>query len=186
MKVNRKLWRIFVSVVLALTVLGIMAGCRKKGAQILLDQESYTVEYGETFIVPYATCTTGEEVIVTAYDADGYEVPVEYGTCYFEKGENKLVFTAGNLTKEVIVLCQDTTPPQVLMQYSASAAVGHWYTLPIPTAEDISGVDTAKMKVELYKEGDTTPVLTVPGDRIRAENVGMDNGYFECGRLGLF
>ena len=172
MKVNRKLWRIFVSVVLALTVLGIMAGCRKKGAQILLDQESYTVEYGETFIVPYATCTTGEEVIVTAYDADGYEVPVEYGTCYFEKGENKLVFTAGNLTKEVIVLCQDTTPPQVLMQYSTSAAVGHWYTLPTPTAEDISGVDTAKMKVELYKEGDSTPVLTVPGDRIRVENVG--------------
>ena len=63
----KKLWRISLAMVLVLLVLGAVTACRKNNQpQILLDQESYTVEYGETFIVPYATCTTGEEVTVTA------------------------------------------------------------------------------------------------------------------------
>ena len=57
-------------------------------AEIWVEQDSYTVEYGEIFIGPQATCSTGDEVTVRAYDSEGYEVFIEYGTCTFEKGEN--------------------------------------------------------------------------------------------------
>ena len=138
-------------------------------AEIWVEQDSYTVEYGEIFIVPQATCSTGDEVTVRAYDSEGYEVFIEYGTCTFEKGENKLVFSAGDLTKEVPVLCQDTTPPEVTINYVTSAAVGHKYTVPSFGAKDASGVDRKAEKIELYKGSETTPVATQVGERVVVE-----------------
>ena len=138
-------------------------------AEIWGEQDSYTVEYGEIFIVPQATCSTGDEVTVRAYDSEGYEVLIEYGTCTFEKGENKLVFSAGDLTKEVPVLCQDTTPPEVTINYVTSAAVGHKYTVPSFGAKDASGVDRKAEKIELYKGSETTPVATQVGERVVVE-----------------
>ena len=146
------------------------AGCFAFG-EIELDQESYTHEYGEIFMIPFATCTNGQEVTIQIFDAEGKEVPVEYGTATLEIGEYKMVFTAGNITKEVPLTCADTLKPEIIISVESSAAVGHWFTLPSLKADDISGIDTSKTKVELYKDGESTPVLTVPGERIRIENV---------------
>lgn len=171
MKQRKNVLRGIMVMALVLAIVGTMAGCFGSGVQIVVDQESYTHEYGEIFMVPMATCSDGSEVIVQIFDADGYEVPVEYGTASLEKGEYKMVFTAGTAKKEVPIVCEDTTAPQVFVSIESSTAVGHWITLPAVTADDISGIDETKTKVELYKTGESTPVLTVPGERVRAESV---------------
>lgn len=169
MQKNNTLLRVLMAMALVLVIIGTTAGCFGGGDKILVDQESYTCEYGEIFIVPFATCTNGEEVIVQIFDSEGYEVPVEYGTATLDLGEYKMVFTAGAVTKEVTITCVDTVAPQLFVSYTSSAAVGHWYELPAVTADDISGINNAKTKVELYKAGVDAPVLTVPGERIRIE-----------------
>ena len=78
----------------------VLAGCFGAKDQILA-AESYTCEYGDIFTIPYVYATTGAEATVVIYDAEGYEVPIEYGTCSLDLGEYKMVFTAGELTKEV-------------------------------------------------------------------------------------
>ena len=100
MKQRKNVLRGIMVMALVLAIVGTMAGCFGSGVQIVVDQESYTHEYGEIFMVPMATCSDGSEVIVQIFDADGYEVPVEYGTASLEKGEYKMVFTAGTAKKE--------------------------------------------------------------------------------------
>lgn len=156
---------------LVLAIAFTAAGCFGPKDSILLEQDSYTHEYGELFLVPYAECTNGLEVVVQIFDADGEEIPVEYGMATLELGEYKLVFTAGDVKREVPLHCVDTAAPEMFVSLASSAAVGHWLYLPEISADDISGIDAAKTKVEMYIEGQDTPVMTVPGERIRVENV---------------
>ena len=172
MKTSKHLLRTVLVLALVLAVVGTVTGCFGPKDKILLDQESYTCEYGEIFLVPMATCTNGEEVTVQIFDADGYEVPVEYGTATLEKGEYKMVFTAGDVTREVPVICADTTAPKIFVSVAASAAVGHPFVLPSVATDDLSGVNNALTKVELYKADESTPVLSVPGESIIVEDVG--------------
>lgn len=167
---TKTLLRIVVLLVAVLALAMSATGCFGTG-KIELDQESYIHEYGEIFMVPFATCTNGMEVSVQIFDADGYEIPVEYGTATLEIGEYKMVFTAGRATKEVPLTCMDTVKPEVNISIDSLVVVGHWFTLPTITANDVSGIDTSKTKVELYKAGESTPVLAVPGERVRIESV---------------
>ena len=159
-------------IVAAVTSIAIfIIGRNTSTVEIFLEEESYTVEYGDIFVVPMAYSSTGEEVSVAAYDADGYEVDINYGTCNFEKGENKLVYTLGAVAKEVPVICSDTLPPEVLVRCIPYAAVGHRYILPTYTTNDISGVDPQYDKIELYRGDETTPIATGSGERIDVEDV---------------
>ena len=93
MRQSKKMLRIIMVLTLLIALVGTTAGCFSSG-KIQLSQSSYTHEYGEIFMIPFATCTNGEEVTVQIFDADGYEIPVEYGAATLDKGEYKMVFTA--------------------------------------------------------------------------------------------
>lgn len=161
--------KIMLCLCLALAFACVLAGCFGSGDKILAE-DSYTCEYGEIFTIPYVYATTGAEATVVIYDAEGYEVPIEYGTCSLELGEYKMFFTAGELTKEVPLYCVDTKAPSISITYTSSAAVGHWYTLPKVNVSDISTVDKARTTVELYKAGEITPVASASGSRVRIED----------------
>ena len=168
----KKSWKcVIVLLIVVLMLACAIAGCSDFGDRILC-AESYTCEYGELFTTPYVTATTGIEAKVEIFDAEGNTVPVEYGTCSLDKGEYKIVFTAGELTKEVPLYCVDTKAPQIKVTYSASAAVGHWYTLPKANVSDISLVDKNLTIVELFKAGEDTPVASGVGSRFR---IGCDH-----------
>ena len=165
---NKKM--ICLSLVLTLVLTCLLAGCFQAEDKIWA-AESYTCEYGETYTVPFVTNTAGQEATVQIFDADGFEIAIEYGACTLEKGEYKMVFTVGQLTKEVPLYCTDTMAPTISMTHTSSVAVGHWFTLPSARVTDVGVVDKSMTKVALYKAGEDTPVLTVPGERIRIEDV---------------
>lgn len=188
MENNKKM--ICLCLVLTLAFACLLAGCFQAKDRILA-AESYTCEYGESYAVPFVTNIAGREATVEIFDADGFEVMIEYGVCTLEKGEYTMVFTVGQLKKEVPLYCVDTTGPKISITYTSSVAVGHWFTLPSANATDSGVVDKDMTKVALYKAGEDTPVLTTPGERIKIENVAyytlkataadMDGniGYFE-------
>ena len=171
MTMNKNLQRMILVLALALMFVGVMAGCMQEEEKILLAYDVFEHEYGEIFCVPEAVCVTGEEVTIQIFDAEGNEVPIEYGACTLEKGEYKMVCTAGEYTREVPLICQDTTAPKIVVSYDENAAVGHWYVLPSATVSDLSGVDKSEIKVELYVEGQDTPVASGAGERVRIEDV---------------
>lgn len=163
--------KLLIALALVLAIAVTAAGCFGPTDSILLEQDSYTHEYGEIFLVPTAECTNGLEVTVQIFDANGEEIPVEYGMATLELGEYKMVFTAGDVTREVPLSCVDSVAPQLFLSVSSTAAVGHWLTLPNVTADDISGIDASKTKIELYIEGQDTPIASNAGERVRVEEV---------------
>lgn len=171
MTMNKKLQKMILALALALVFVGVMAGCVQQEEKILLAFDVFEHEYGEIFTIPEAVCVTGEEVTIQIFDEEGNEIPIEYGACTLDKGEYTMVCTAGEYTREVPLICQDTTAPKIAVSYDETAAVGHWYVLPTASVSDLSGVDKSEIKVELYIEGQDTPVAAGAGERIRIENV---------------
>lgn len=157
---------------LVFVLVSVMTGCFAKEEKILLAYDSFEHEYGEIFYIPEAVCVTGEEVTIQIFDAKSNEVPVEYGACSLEKGEYTMLCTAGPYTRKVPLSCNDTTAPKIVVTYNNIAAVGQWYILPNATASDVSGVEKSDICVELYKEGQDTPIASGSGQRIRIEDVG--------------
>ena len=171
---NKKLRRMILALTLALTLIGVMAGCieQQEEEQILLEHNVFKNELGEVFTIPKAVCLTGEKVTFQIFDAEGKEVPIENGGCILEKcGEYKIVCTAGAHTREAALICQDTIGPEIVINFDDNAAIGQMYVLPSAGAKDLSGVDESEILVELYIEGQETPVASGAGESILIEAV---------------
>ncbi len=96
----KKRTMIFVLTVVCMFSLMITTSCKgcfgdeNTSSGITVEQDTYNVEYGESFIVPEATHQNGGTlddgtITAKAYDADGNEIAIDYGTCFFEKEQTK-------------------------------------------------------------------------------------------------
>ena len=178
----KKRTMIFVLTVVCMFSLMITTSCKgcfgdeNTSSGITVEQDTYNVEYGESFIVPEATHQNGGTlddgtITAKAYDADGNEIAIDYGTCFFEKGTNKIIYTATDgAVKEITVICADTKAPTVtLANFVPATFVGDKYKLPSYTETDISGVDVSASKIQLFKEDATTAVAEGKGAEVTIE-----------------
>ena len=168
----------FLILIVLIFSLAFIVGCGYPNYSIELEKAEYFVEYGEEFNVPdYVLKDSGGnkvdgDVVIKAYDQENNELAVNYGIVYFPIGENKLTFSIGKTTKTVKVICADTLAPTLTINnFVFTAFVGDTYTIPIYKASDISGINTSKTTVGLYKGNETQPVVTGVGSKASIENV---------------
>lgn len=110
----------------------------------LMEKSEYTVEYGQAF----AVFPEGDfDVVVT--DKNGKNVRTQKGKFTPAIGEYTAVYTQGNKSQTVKIICSDTKGPSVMFDggYVASVSSGREVEIPYYRAEDISGVASKELKV---------------------------------------
>lgn len=151
-------------------------GCKDAKTQRLsVEKSSYTVEYGDTFVMPDVT-VDGQNVSAefTVVDKDGNPVELSYGMFTPEIGTYSVTVSAdGYEAITFTVVCSDTTAPTISLSADLRAVLtGTTVVLPEFTVADRSGVDQASVKAELIDPSGTAAQY-VGGESVMIASAGQ-------------
>lgn len=171
---KRKLF-VLVSLLAAVAMLTAV-GCKDAKTQRLsVEKSSYTVEYGDTFVMPDVT-VDGQNVSAefTVVDKDGNPVELSYGMFTPEIGTYSVTVSAdGYEAITFTVVCSDTTAPTISLSADLRAVLtGTTVVLPEFTVADRSGVDQASVKAELIDPSGTAAQY-VGGESVMIASAGQ-------------